>query len=592
MTNPPPQKPAIPVAPLTGADWWAARAAMAARRSRRFMVRWLLVTGPLALIAVAVPLASRDPAAGERTARAQLVADTIRTSDRLQAAVRNASAAESSVIEATIPLAGSGAERPVARPRPPVAAATTPAPGMDPALAALSSAISEARRLRTPAAWITLSNAPPVSDGPRMRALADSLTRLTQQRDALPSGPSRDRLAAPLTARINRLGYTIVAIAEYRQRQMAAEAGVVPPVERPTPPEPEAEPVATGTVADTAALRTLALAAQDSLVQAQRAHGAAVDVLRSTESAVGTARNPWAAATPALAMLLVLVGGLVVRFTSALSRETSAPTVASALEAERAIGVPVLATVTEAPPEGGARFRPGGVDPFRMLYLGLTSTGTRARTTIVTGRDPTIVAAVAARLAVSAAADHRTTLLMDVDPVSIALSRTFRERAEPGLTDALAGAFTWREVARPVGSSDGLSITIVPAGTERDDLPTGDVLAAAREDLTRFRAPFEFTILVVPLDRLELARALVEASPLVLSASVGATAVDRFTKDGAALKASGEQRVHGTVLWDAPPPELPSRAELAALLSKQKNRTPGGSFAAVKKAISGDKKSQ
>jgi hypothetical protein len=232
------------------------------------------------------------------------------------------------------------------------------------------------------------------------------------------------------------------------------------------------------------------------------------------------------------------------------------------------------------------------VDPFRMLYLGLTSTGTRARTTIVTGRDPTIVAAVAARLAVSAAADHRTTLVMDVDPVSIALSRTFRERAEPGLTDALAGAFTWREVARPVGSSDGLSITIVPAGTERDDLPTGDALAAAREDLTRFRSPFEFTILVVPLDRLELARALVEASPLVLSASVGATAVDRFTKDGAALKASGEQRVHGTVLWDAPPPELPSRAELAALLSKQKNRTPGGSFAAVKKAISGDKKSQ
>jgi hypothetical protein len=68
--------------------------------------------------------------------------------------------------------------------------------------------------------------------------------------------------------------------------------------------------------------------------------------------------------------------------------------------------------------------------------------------------------------------------------------------------------------------------------------------------------------------------------------------VERFTKDGAALKARGERRVHGTVLWDAPPPELPSRAELAALLSKQKNRTPGGSFAAVKKAISGDNKGQ
>lgn len=425
-----------------------------------------------------------------------------------------------------------------------------------------------------------------------MRTLADSLTRLTQQRDALPSGPSRDRLAAPLTATINRVGYTMVAIAEFRQRQLAAEAGIAPPVERPAPPEPEAEPAATGTVADTAALRTLAVAAQDSLAQAQRAHGAAVAALRSTENVAGTARNPWAAATPALAMILVMLSGLGVGFTTALSRETSAPTIASAREAERAAGVPVLATVTEAPPVGGARFKPGGVDPFRMLYLGLTSTGTRARTTIVTGSDPTIVAAVAARLAVSAAADHRTTLLMDVDPASIALSRTFRERAEPGLTDVLAGAFAWREVARPVGSSDGLAITIVPAGTERDDLPIGDALAAVREDLTRFRAPFEFTILVVPLDRLELARALVEPSPLVVSATVGATAVDEFSMDVAALKSSGEQRVHGTVLWDAPVPGLPSRAELAALLSKQKNRTPGGSFAAVKRAISGDKKGQ
>lgn len=83
MTSPPPQKPAIPVAPLTGADWWRARSAMAARRSRRFMQRWLLVTGPLAIIAVAVSLAARDPAAGERAARAQLVSDTVRTSDRL-----------------------------------------------------------------------------------------------------------------------------------------------------------------------------------------------------------------------------------------------------------------------------------------------------------------------------------------------------------------------------------------------------------------------------------------------------------------------------------------------------------------------------
>jgi hypothetical protein len=239
--------------------------------------------------------------------------------------------------------------------------------------------------------------------------------------------------------------------------------------------------------------------------------------------------------------------------------------------------------VREAPIEGAARFRPSGVDPFRMLYLGLTATGTRARTMIVTGGDAEIVAAVGARLAISAAADHRTTLVVDVDPVGIALSRTFRERAEPGLNDALAGAFKWREVARPVGSSDGLPITLLPAGTERD-LPSGDDLEARRAELTAFRSAFEFTIVVAPLRYLEFAVLLVETSPLVLCAEVGVTTLEQFEREGADVR-SGGRRLHGLVLWDAPRPKLPTRAELAALISTRKGRTPGGSFAAVQKHL-------
>jgi Mrp family chromosome partitioning ATPase len=591
MTSPPPQRPPIPVAPLVGADWWAARAALAARRGRRFTRLWLAVLGPLTILALVVSFASRDPAAAARASRARLVEDTVRSAERLGAAVRSAAAAESSFTDAVSHVTAGTATPRVARAATPLqSTGADTAPSADPRLAAFEAAISEARRLRTPAAWLALSNESPVRDGPRMRALADSLTRLTQERDALASGPSRDRLAAPLTATINRLGYTIVAIAENRRRALASASGIAPAVAPPAAAQVEPEPERTDERPDTAALSALARAAQDTVAAAQRGHDAALAALQQAD-VPAEVRDSLAVVFPAFTMFLLLIGGLGVRFAMALAREVRDPTLAGALEAERAVGVPVLATVTDALPEGAARFRPSGVDPFRMLYLGLTSTGTRARTTIVTGSDPVTVAAVAARLAVSAAADHRTTLVMDVDPSSIALSRTFHERAEPGLTDALAGAFTWREIARPVGSSDGLMITLVPAGTERDDLPEGAALEAVRDDLTRFRAAFELTILVAPHPRLALALSLVESSPLLLGATVGTTPVAQFTKEGQAVKAMG-QRPHGTVLWDAPIPELPSRAELAALLSKQKNRTPGGSFAAVKKAISGDSSNQ
>jgi hypothetical protein len=193
-------------------------------------------------------------------------------------------------------------------------------------------------------------------------------------------------------------------------------------------------------------------------------------------------------------------------------------------------------------------------------------------------------AAVGARLAIAAAADHRATLVLDLDPTQIAMARVLRERAEPGLTDALAGSFRWKEVARPIGSSDGLPITLLPAGTERDDLATGDELARLCDDLTRFRAAFELTILVAPAHALGLADRLVGPSPLIVATSAGETMVAKFAAECAHLRAGG-RRIQGVVLWDTERPTLLSRAELAALLSKRKGRTPGGSFEAVRRAI-------
>lgn len=555
--------------PLTGGEWLAARASLARRRIGRFARIWSLVLVPLIAIAVIIPLASGDSGGAARSESERLTADTLRTSQLVRVAER-------AVAEAESLFAAAGSE-PGART---TAAPSTPAPATNPQVVSLGGAIGEARRLRTAAAWLAVANEPLVRDGPRMRQLADSLSRLAQRRDALPAGPARDQQAAPLTAAISAVGYTILSIADARFK---SSNGASPGEAAPTEIAGDL-----GNVQDTVELASRVAAARDSLTSAQRAHDGSLAAVQDFYSAAPAAgRSRLASMTPALMLLVIFGVGLAVAFAVALSRESDAPTLAHAIEAERAIGVTVLATVRDAPIDGPARFRPSGVDPFRMLYLGLTATGTRSRTMIVTGSDPEIVAAVGARLAISAAADHRTTLVVDVDPADIAVARVFRERAEPGLTDALAGSFTWREIARPVGSSDGLPITLMPAGTERDDLPQGEQLALKRDEFAKFRGAFDLAILVAPGAYLDLAVSLVESSPVVLCAVVGATPVDAFIAQGASLREK-ERRLHGTVLWDAPRPEVVTRAQLAGMLSKRKDRTPGGSFAAVQKAIEKD----
>ena len=343
-------------------------------------------------------------------------------------------------------------------------------------------------------------------------------------------------------------------------------------------------------VPDTVALRATLASARDAAVAARRTHDSLTAAARTLEVAGPSPDRglTLAAASPAIAMATFLVIGLLLRFATALSREMNAPTLADATEAARYARAPVLTTVREAMLEGPARFHPSGIDPFRILYLGLTATGTRVRTAIVTGADPVIAAATGARLAIAAAADHRQTLVVDLDAVNIPLSRTFRERAEPGTTDALAHAFTWREVARPVGSSDGLPITLLPAGTERQDLSSGAEQQELMEQFMRLRATYELTIVVAPQDRIALAATLVEAGPVILTAVAGVTLLSDLEREVAAIR-TGSHRLQGVVLWDAPRPELPSRAELAAMLSKRKGRTPGGSFEAVQRAISPNK---
>jgi hypothetical protein len=551
------------VRPLRGTAWLGARATLAARRTRRFARWWLSLGGAATVVALLIPVSTPDPDVAARALVTRRATDTLRTAAELSRAVAAAAAADST-LAAQVRLAREDAAR---------GARTS----TDPRLVSLDAAIAMARAARTPAAFQTLAADPAVASGPRMRALADTLGRAARALEATPPDATTEREA--FEGIVRRVGITIVAIAQNRRNGIA---------ERDDTSSTESE----DTVArvDSTALANAsrrAAAWKDSVARTTMAHAAALAAITSDTSGAAAGADARAAPpvpSPGLVMIAVLVAVLALRFTLALSREARSPRLAHIEEAEAAVGAPVLAVVRDALPDGPMRFRPSGVDPFRVLYLGVTSTGTRARTLIVTGSDPIVIGAVGARLAIAAAADHRTTLVVDVDPEQIALARIFRAPPEPGFTDARAGSFRWREVARAVGSSDGLSITMISAGTSRDEPTPGEALDQVRAEFMKFREGFEFTIVVASLRDVNEALAAVPASPIVLCGLLAETGVEEFTRDGAQLLAVG-QRPHGLVLWDAPRPELPSRAELAAHLSKQKGRTPGGSFQAVKRII-------
>lgn len=522
--------------------WLGARLTLALRRTRRFVRWWLAIGGAVTVVALLLPVAMGDEQAELRLAVEQAAADTLRSAAALSRAGARAAAADSALAAALATPTDDG------RPRAPAPEAVT-----DPTTASLARAIESARVARERDAVLALAGHPALAAGPRMRATADSFRTATTTSESL------------------RLAGVIIAMADYRLRSL----GVMP--------APQPAPVATVVRADTAEVAAIARAERDTLAAAQRAYAAARDALGVALEREAAQRTTVPVLSPGLAMLALVVFGLLLRISVALLQELGEPRIAHALEAERAAGAPALALVRDGLPEGPLRFRPSGVDPFRVLYLQLTSTGTRTRSVIVCGDDPIIVAAAGARLSIAAAADHRTTLVADWDTEQIALARVFRDHPEPGVSDAMAGAFAWREVARNVGSSDGLSIAMLPAGTTRDAAPT-EVRARALEEFRSFREHFEFSIVAVALRDLADARAMLPGAPVVLVVQLGETELVALTRALETIE-TGSEPTHSLVLWDAPVPALLSRAELAAWLSKRKGRTPGGSFKAVQEAI-------
>jgi Mrp family chromosome partitioning ATPase len=502
------------------AEWLAARALLATRRLRPLV--------PVALAAFAVVFAAVYAARGplaRRAARVEqaMVREQVRAVDtlRLLADVEHArarlvqydSALREQQREADSSTATSSLSASAARQR----------DSLQTMLAQLDALIERAAKAPLTASYRALASSPALRELGTVHLLMDTLDLLERARRSLDPAAAPQSEFARLSQRANSIGAELQAIG------LAKKVSLLRRIDAIETPTVDHGP-------DTLAVdSTRILALRDSAVQR----------LAEAESALGDARtqyrvareqadsvaqwrasrilgaSPFAAALSALLMAVVLV------FTLAVVGEARHPTVAHAREAERLTGLPVLASAKafRIPKAGRARLQPGtGVEPFRMLFLSLTASGTRHRVVAVTGDDAVVTAAAAGRLAVCAAADEHATLVVDLAPGRPSTAAYFGWRDEPGFTEAIAGVRLWREVARPIGASEGLVMDVIPAGMQRSDTVASVAHASSRRDFSEFLAEYDIAVLVAPtMGSLESVAAVEVPPPIVVVVRVAKT---------------------------------------------------------------------
>ena len=531
-------------------DWLGARALLAVRRSARFALGTVAIFGAVMVVLLFVPKGRGSRGAVASAVQEDTVSLLLRADSLHRAAARADSEHSAAVRGSQDPAGGTAGLTPSQRTkRDSLLFLTTELDGL----------IARAESAPVSASYHALVAAVALHGDTRTPRLIDSLDAL-EKRLALLSKNAADPTYAALGARMNDVGMAIRSAAVHRRESLTRVlAEFNAPPGRNTAPQDTA---ATHAVRD----RTRAAAiAGDSLLFAARGRNEAVVRSARTASKRADRRVPINALLLAATVIVVVAG-----FSFKLVAEVNHPTLATPREAERVAGVPVRTVVRENDREP----RIGGIDPFRMLYLGLTATGTRARTAVVTGDDRAIVTTIAGRLALAAAADERATLVMDADAEGSSVAAYYGQRPEPGLSDALAGARSLRDVTRQIEAGDGLSISVIPGGAIRAEEPNLAARESAHAEFVRFRPAFDFCVIVAPSESsLALACSLVEKPVTLLCVQVGTTGLLRLQAHAARIRDSAAA-LHGLVVWDAELPHLAPRSELMTKATATLGRRP------------------
>lgn len=539
-------------------EWLGARAALAGRRSGRFAVG-TIATFVVVLIVLFLVQKGRGARGTPDSAVPAAREDTVPLALRADSAHRAAARADSQLAAITGVLRTSSAPSMSL-----TALQRTKRDSLQLMATDLDTLIARAANAPLPASYRALAGAIALHGDSRMPRLTDSLDVLDRRRAALAPTGGTDLPYADLTAAVNTVGLTIRDVAVRRRGSLTRAIAAVDST------------VYGGKAAiDTGGVRMardsgrVVAAAADSALRVARERNAAAD--RSGAAAQSRAGR---FISPVAMLFAAMVLAVIAGFTFNLSAEISKPTLATPREAERVAHAPILAVARDADRVP----RAGGIDPFRMLYLGLTATGTRTRTVVVSGDDRAVVATVAGRLALAAAADARATLVADADAEGSSLAGYYGERPEPGFSDALAGVRLWREITRPIGASDGVTIDVMPGGAIRAEERDHAARESARAEFARFRSDYDFCVIVAPSEpSLSLAFSLTEKPVTVLCAEIGHTALSRLADDARRVRDGGAV-LYGLAIWDTELPQLAPRSELMTktMAARARRPTPEG----------------
>src|SRR5687767_1056017 len=435
----------------------------------------------------------------------------------------------------------------------------------------LNRLIERADNAPLPSSYRALASSPAVAADEQVRILLDSLSEIESERDAFGAVGGVDPVYVALTARATAIGRQIQAIAEGKRSIARSQLAALRPAT--PPPAPRVRVDTTKYLADKLQAQRTYAAASQALAQA-RATNERID--QQSEKARDLAN----VGAPPLAMLgAALVLALALGFAVSLTLELRRPHVADAREAEQVTGARVLSVIRpgEVLAERSRRQADEEAPPlidivsesYRRLYLHLAATEANVPMVTVTGDDAAIVGTVASNLAAMAAYEARSTLVVDVDPVTCTVAGVLRVRPNPGFAGIVSGSSEWGDsiVTTTIGRDRPLDV--LPSGTKRVGIPPPEIAERIREDFTRMERRYDLVVIAAPTAYVLHHSTTVMPNPdVVFCARVGHTSVAGLKKSVDGFR-QRDLRVHGLVLWDDDVPRIDSREEILESIQRR-----------------------
>ena len=420
------------------------------------------------------------------------------------------------------------------------------------------------------ASWRALGASRLLQGIPRVRQIVDSLVEVDRSRSDFGAAGGVDPIFVALTARAAELGKELEAIAEARRASLRAEMDRLPPIARP----PRQQPMLS---IDTTSLVASRDSADVEVGRTQRALARARAVHRDLDLEAEREREQAAKGASPLAMLAAaLVLGLALGYALALAGEVRRPRVGDAREATIITNAPLLVRIRGHVeiPERMRRRADRELSPlidlasgsYDVLHKELAAGGAHIPLVAVVSDHAGVAATVSANLAAAAAQLARTTLVVDMDFETHAVSAILRTRRSPGLSDLLSRKIEWPEALRSAMVGRDRSVDVLPSGR---NAPRGTLQSAAGElasELAHLVRRYELVIVSAPHSRFGVVPAAASAVPVVVlcvrSGRTGVSALEQLvrsvTEHGAAVR--------GVVMWETedPVPTALSEADRAA----------------------------